>query len=198
MKCRQFKRAIKSLICGDNADVDLIQQHLSTCARCAEKYGHVLTLIRSAKPAPAPTLTADTWKQLSAQLHRRIRQEHPAPLGWLRSLVLSIGEWKLIRFRKAVAASVVALAFILGITEFLKQPVPESPAPKVVRNVSTPTDTPLPDLPPDIEDVISVFGPDGFVTGAELGIIRPGDYFQGHKIERYEFYEALDFLYNLS
>ncbi len=198
MKCRQCKRAIRSLICGNTADGDLIQQHLATCARCAEKYGHVLPLIRSGKSVPAPPLTPDAWKQFSAQLHRRIRQERPAPIGWLRSLLLSIGEWKLVRFRKAAAASVVALAFALGITQFLRQPVHESPATKVVKAVSTPEEAPLPELPPEIRDVISVFGPEGFVTGAELGFIRPGDYFQGHKIEQYEFYEALDFLYNLS
>lgn len=198
MKCRQFKRAIKSLVCGEKADAQAVHEHLSKCSRCAEKYAHVLTIIRSAKTAPVAPADADTWKELSAQLHRRIREEHPAPLGWLRSLVLSVGEWRLIRFRKAVAASVATLALIFGVTVFLNPPVPESPEPEVARTEPVPTEMPLPGLPPDMEDVISIFGPEGFKTGAELGLIGPGDYFQGHRIEQYEFYEALDFLYTRS
>jgi hypothetical protein len=198
MTCKHIKRAIKSLICGEQADIESIQQHLSECSRCADKYARVLILINAAKPAPVPLPDADTWKQLSAQLHRRIRQEHPAPLGWWQSRLLRIGEWKLIRFRKALSASVAAFALVLAVTVFLNQQVPESPRPEVAKKSPTPTDTTVPRLPPDMEDIISILGRDGFITGVDEGWLRLGDFFAGHELRPDSVIETLDYFYGTS
>jgi anti-sigma factor RsiW len=195
MKCRDTKRAIKSLICGENADTDAIRDHFSTCPRCAQKYAAILSLSRSAENIPAPPVDEQQWKAFTAQLRRRIRHEHPAPLAWWRSLFLAVGEWKLLRFRKLATVSVIATALVVGGIAFRGAFLPEPTEPRLVTNGVTPIPvTPLTPLalPPEVEDVIYMLGPDGFVSGVFSGYIQPGDFIGGHELREDSILEALD------
>jgi len=201
MKCRDTKRAIKSLICGENADIEAIRAHFSKCPRCAEKYAAILSISRSAENIPVLPVDEPQWRVFSAQLRRRIQQEHPAPLPWWRSVFLTVGEWKLLRFRKVATVSVVAIALVLGAIAFRNSLIPESSPPQIARNGSTTvTTTPatIPTtaavLPPEVADVISILGPDGFVTGVFSGYIQPGDFIGGHELREDSILEALDHL----
>jgi len=135
------------------------------------------------------------WKEFSAQLHGRIRQEHPASLSAWRSFLLRLGEWKLLRFRKAAAASIATLALAMSLIAFLSHNLPQSGEPEFVERTPPPTEPTFPELPPDMEDVISIFG-DGFITGVlDYGYIQPGDFYGGHELGVDSTIEALDFLF---
>jgi len=194
MKCRDTKRAIKSLISGENADIEAMREHFSTCPRCAEKYAAILSISRSAANITIPPVDDQQWRAFSAQLRGRIQQEHPAPLPWWRSVFLTVGEWKLLYFRKVATVSVVAVALVLGAIAFRNSLVPEPIEPRIVKNGSTPVEvTPL-TLPPEVADVIYMLGPEGFVTGVFSGYIQPGDFISGHELREDSILEALDHL----
>lgn len=197
MKCRDTKRAIKSLICGENADTEAIREHFSKCPRCAEKYAAIVSISRSAENIPVPPVDGQQWSAFFAQLRRRIQQEHPAPLPWWRSVFLTVGEWRLLYLRKVATVSVVAVALVLGAIAFRNSLVPEPIEPRIVKNGSTPTHVTPPallTLPPEVEGVISILGPDGFVTGVFSGYIQPGDFIGGQELREDSILEALDHL----
>lgn len=194
MKCRDTKRAIKSLICGENADTEAIRAHFSTCPRCAEKYAAILSVSHSAESVAVPPVDEQQWSAFSAQLRRRIQQEHPAPLPWWRSVFLTVGEWRLLYLRKVATVSVVAIALVLGAIAFRNSLVPEPIEPRIVKNGSTPVEATPPTLPPEVADVISILGPDGFVTGVFSGYIQPGDFIGGQELREDSILEALDHL----
>lgn len=201
MNCRDTKRAIKSLICGENADLEAVREHFLTCPRCEEKYAAILSLSCSAESLPVPPVDEQQWNAFSEQLRRRIQEEHPAALPWWRSVFLTIGEWKLLQFRKLATVSVVAIALIVGAIAFRNTLVPEPPAPELVRNGTTPVQvtpatppTTAAILPPEVEDVIYMLGPDGFVSGVFSGYIQPGDFIGGHELREDSILEALDHL----
>jgi anti-sigma factor RsiW len=194
MKCRDTKRAIKSLICGENADAEAIRAHFSKCPRCAEKYAAILSISRSAENIPVLPVDEPQWRVFSAQLRRRIQQEHPAPLPWWRCVFLTVGEWRLLYLRKVATVSVVAVALVLGAIAFRNSLVPETGEVEFVRTESMPLAVTPPTLPPEVADVISILGPDGFVTGVFSGYIQPGDFIGGHELREDSILEALDHL----
>lgn len=201
MNCRDTKRAIKSLICGENPDIEAVREHFLTCPRCEEKYAAILSLSCSAESLAAPPVDEQQWNAFSAQLRRRIQEEHPAALPWWRRVFLTVGEWNVVRLRKLATVSVVAVALVLGAIAFRNSLMPEPTPEKIVRNGSTtvtttPAITPATAavLPPEVEDVIYMLGSDGFVSGVFSGYIQPGDFVAGHELREDTILEALDHL----
>ena len=197
MNCRDTKRAIQSLICGENVDTEAVREHFSTCPRCAEKYAGILSISSSVKDLPVPPVDEQQWNAFSAQLRRRIQEEHPAPLPWWRSVFLTIGEWNLLRLRKLATASAVVIVLVVAVIAFRNNLVPEATPPQMVKNGFTTIETPPTTstaLPPEVEDVIYMLGPDGFVSGVFSGYIQPGDFIAGHELREDSILEALDHL----
>jgi len=193
MNCKHTKRAIKSLICGEKADVRAIQEHLTACPRCNEKDRAFLAILRSLEGLSAAQLDEDAWKEFSARLRTRISKERPTPLGRWRSVLLWAGQCRLMRFRRAFAASIAAIALVGSVLGFLPGFWSSQEQPTTVaRPLVTPPFSL--ELPPAAADVISIFGDDGFVTGVFSGYIQPGDFFGGHELNADDIVEALDFL----
>jgi len=151
--------------------------------------------VRSFKEVPVPQLNEDAWREFSAKLRARMEQEQPTPLGRWRSLLLSAGQWNTLRFRKAFAASLVAIALVGSLlavlpgfwsNDGLHDTVAWTPAfvPPL----------PPPELPPAAMEAISIFGDVGFISGVFSGYIQPGDFFGGDELGADDIVEALDFL----
>ncbi len=194
MKCRDCKRAMKSLTCGERADTELIQEHLAGCPRCRGRYGYILPIIHSAKGGAVPPVDRERWKEFSARLQGRIGMEYPGPLGRFRSLLIWLGESRLIRFQKAAAVSVTTVALALGLAVFLSSFRSDNGQPDIAEVQRAAPESVVGDLSPDMAEVIYIFGPDGFVTGVFSGYIQPGDFIHGHELQEYEIVEALDYL----
>ncbi len=154
-----------------------------------------MAIIRSAKGVAVPPVGTEAWRNFSAELKRRIRQEQPEPLGWWRSVLLWVGESKWFHLRKPLAMSAVILAIGVALSVLLPQFLSENGTPpRLVETHPAPTPISVPDLPPAMADVISIFGPDGFVTGVFSGYIQPGDFIAGYELGEDEIVEALDYL----
>jgi len=195
MKCRDTRRAIKSLVCGEKIDPQAIRGHLSECPRCRERFQPVLEIIRSTEGSGISPLSEEAWRQFSLRLHSRMEQGRPAPLGGLRSFLLWVGQSSLVRLRKAVAFSAASLLIGVTVVTFLLRSSPDlTRPPTLVQMPSAQTPVPAPDLPPAMTDVLSIFGPGGFVTGVFSGYIQPGDFFGGHELDQDQIIEALDYL----
>ncbi len=195
MNCKHTKRAIRSLVCGEKADIGSVREHLSLCPRCNRKHQLFVAILRSLDNVPTPSLDENTWRAFSAKLQARIKEEQPTPLGRWRSLLLWAGQWKVVRLRRALAGSVVAIAFVGSLVGFLPKfwhgqgrPVtvahepPASPAPSFL------------ELPPTAADAISILGAGGFIGGVFSGDIQAGDFFDGHELDNDDIVEAFDFL----
>ena len=197
MNCKHTKRAMKSLICGEKADIRSIREHLTVCPRCNRRYDPFLAVLHSIETPFAPPLDEDAWREFSAKLHTRITQERPASFGRWRSLLLWTGQWKVMRLRRALAVSVLAIAFVASLAGFLPKlwhgqgrpdevayEPPESAAPLFI------------ELPPTAADAMSILGDGGFITGVFFGDIQPGDFFEGHELDPDDIVEALDYLFS--
>lgn len=196
MNCRRTRRAIKSLICGERADLPSIRQHLGVCPNCNQKYGPWLAMIRSFHGVSAPRLDEGAWGDFSAQLRARIAGEQPSSIGLWRSFLLWAGQWRLLRFRRALAAFPVVVLLVVGVVTFLPylSPGPGEPDAVAQKRVVEPPALPLPELPPTAQDAISNFGDVGFVTGVISGNIQPGDFIGGYELKADDIAEALDYL----
>ncbi len=195
MKCRDTKGAVKSLVCGEKADVEAIERHFSECRRCREIYEPVLAIVTSAKDIDVPAPGDEAWKELSARLRRRIVQEQPKPIGRLGSFLLWVGESSLLRVRKSLAFSAATVLLAISLVAFFLRSSPDYPRPQTIV-AKPPIETPMlaSDLPPELADVLSIFGRDGFVYGVFLGYIQPGDFLAGHELNQDRIIEALDYL----
>jgi hypothetical protein len=195
MNCKHTKQAVKSLIWGQKADIESIHEHLEVCARCRRRYEPFLTILRSVESVPSAQLDEGTWGKFSASLRSRIRQEQPVPFGRWRSLLLWARQWKLMRFRKALAASAVAVVLATSAVAFLPQLLsgPDRLGPIAQESPTGPA-RPLPDLPPAALEAISIFRADGFITGVFAGYIRPGDVYGGLELNQDDIVRALDYL----
>jgi hypothetical protein len=200
MNCRRTRRAIKSLICGEKADLPSIRQHLGVCPNCNQKYGPGLAMIRSFQGVSAPRLDEKAWREFSARLRARIAAEQPPSIGWWRSFLLWAGQWRLLRFRRALAAVPVVALLVVGVVTFLPylSPGPGEPDTVVQKEPLEPLPLPLSELPPAAEDAISILGDVGFVTGVISGNIQPGDFIGGRELDAERIIEALDYLLPLS
>lgn len=195
MNCKHTKRAIRSLICGEKADIGSVREHLTLCPRCSRKYQPFVAILRSLDNVPALSLDQNTWRAFSAKLQARIREEQPPPLGRWRSLLLWAGQWKVVRLRKALAVSVVAIAFVGSLVGFLPRFWHGQERPGTV--AYEPAESAVPsfiELPPTAADAISILGAGGFITGVFSGDIQPGDFFDGHELGTDDIVEALDYL----
>ena len=201
MKCKDTRRAIRSLIYGEAADVPAIGRHLEECDRCRAKYGSVLAIVRSFEDVSTPRLGEEEWGKFSADLRARIERERPQPVGWRRALALRVGEWRFTRFRKEFAASLVVMALLVSVAVLTPRFRSGEETPQIV--VEKPVELPAPSppdvvLPPTAEDAISVLGDVGFVTGVISGNIQPGDFIGGRELDAERIIEALDYLLPLS
>jgi len=195
MNCKRTRRAARSLICGRERDARPIEEHLSVCPRCEQKYRPFLAIVRSLESTPAPKLDEEVWREFSAKLRARIREEKLAPFGRWRSFLLWAGEWKLVRFRRALAASAVIIAIAASVLAFL--PVfrtDETQLSTVVQHHPTESPPPFVELPPTTVEAINIFGADGFVTGVLSGYIQAGDVFGDNELDHDDIVEALDYL----
>ncbi len=201
MKCKHTRRAIRSLICGETADVPAIRRHLEECDRCQAKYRPVLAIVRSFEDVPAPRLGEEEWGKFSAELRARIEREQPQPVGWRRALALRLGEWKFTWFRREFAASLAVIALLVSVAVLTPRFWTSEEKPRIVaeKPVVLPAPSP-PDvvLPPTAEDAISILGDVGFVTGVISGNIQPGDFIGGRELDAERIIEALDYLLPLS
>lgn len=195
MKCRHTKPAIKSLVCGQKADVESVKGHISECPRCKERYQPILSIISSAEAVPLAPVDETIWGEFCAKLRRRIKQEQPAPLGWFRSSLLWVGQSGLVRFRKAAAVSLVVITFAVSLLTFLPSFWSGHGKPHTIaEQIPIPISVLGGELPPEMADVISIFGADFFVTGVFSGWIEAGDFIGGHELEQHQIIEALDYL----
>jgi hypothetical protein len=194
MNCKRTKRAVKSLICGENAETTLIQDHLSACPRCRRKYASLLAIVRSAEPPAVSQMDETAWANFSARLRRRISQEQPAPFGSLRSVLLWLGQSKLMYLRRAAALSAAVFAIAVSLNAVFS-PFSSRQVERTRIVTPSPSEAPAPirELPLELRDVIYDLGPGGFVTGVFSGYIQPGDFYGGHELNPYEIVEALDY-----
>jgi hypothetical protein len=195
MNCKDTKRAVKSLICGEEADISSIREHLSDCPRCEEEYSPFLAIVGSLESGSIPRLDNEGWREFSAKLHARIREERPAPLGRWHSVLLWAGQSRLLHFRRAFAGTLVALAILGAFLAFLPGlRTGEEGQGIIAKEVSTPAAAYLPELPPAALDAISILGDYGFVGAVSSGDIRPGDFIAGQQYDAHDIIEAMDYL----